>query len=298
MAMKIAPLPVTESPSPAGRPFTNDDGAMPLKVATYNLECSRNAEKLTDSIVFMANSGVTVFCLQEVSKPQNKEYIIDRFLERLGENWQACEHLGNDNNGTSMSGNAIIWDSRRLGLDKVHKVSLPKLQRLAPHEWLFDRIVGGAGQVSQRRAVSARFSFQDRQLCVSSLHLDHVGGISQRKKQLRYFLDAGENCQASVICGDFNTLDLRKTGDEAKAIQGIMGRAYIDAAKSIPWTADIARMDMPNSRLTKYILRKLNFHVARKLDYIWVKGLDIVACEKINVEGSDHLPVVATVTFN
>ena len=85
MVMKTAQLPVTESLSPAGQPFANGDGAMSLKVATYNLECSRNVEKLTDNIVFMANSGVTVFCLQEVSKSPDKKYIIDRFLEGLGE---------------------------------------------------------------------------------------------------------------------------------------------------------------------------------------------------------------------
>lgn len=268
-------------------------------VATYNLQHSSNVALLSSNVTRMAEDGVQAFCLQEVSKaPGGDTYIIAEMMHRLGKDWRVYEYLGQDEDGDSENGTAILWNSRFLRLMLAQRIDLPPVRRLMVHEWLFDKIVGGRGRPFQRRAIKATFLHHGKQVAISTLHLDHVGGIAQRLRQLRHFLSVDQNeIQYEIIGGDFNTLDLRQRGNEKEQIAGLLGAAFTDAANGVGWTADLIRMDVPEKPLVGRLVRLLNIHVARHLDYIWVKGFHVVSCQKLFMDGSDHLPVVATLEF-
>ncbi|MBI3887894.1 hypothetical protein HY310_02395 [Candidatus Microgenomates bacterium] len=84
------------------------------------------------------------------------------------------------------------------------------------------------------------------------------------------------------------------TGVEKKELQLSFGNAFVDAANSIPWTADLHRMDIPKKfPLFVQLIKGLNIHLRRKIDYMWVRKFRVISCRSLDVSGSDHLPVVA-----
>lgn len=250
-----------------------------LTLCTYNLHFSQKSEQLIANVCQVIQSkGVIIFCLQEIVRYPNKTFIVDRLLKKLGSGWQATCFLGKEKLWKGM-GNCIIWNKDILHLQKTEKIELPIIQKSAFHESLFSNLIANQNPIFQRRAIIGTFKFKNKEIRIVNLHLDHIGGQKQRKKQLLFLLGKMKvKFSNEIICGDFNTLDLLKTGQEKKIIEKILGDGYNDASKESGWTAHL-------------------FHIRRKLDYIWAKGFKKVSFKKLDLSGSDHCLLVANLTL-
>jgi endonuclease/exonuclease/phosphatase family metal-dependent hydrolase len=95
-----------------------------------------------------------------------------------------------------------------------------------------------------------------------------------------------------ILCGDFNSFDFTKSGKELKTFQYILGEDYVDAAEHVGVTADLFNMDIPDNPAMEGFVKKLHIHIAKKIDYMWVKKITIISCKKLTLRGSDHYPLV------
>ena len=145
-------------------------------------------------------------------------------------------HLGSENSRVSI-GTCIIWNTRLLQLHHKEKILLPPIKKLELHEYIFDKLIGGLVIPLQRRVITCYFTYQGVPLRVTSVHADNIGGLTHRIKQIVFLksrLDR-EKVKYEIVCGDFNTFDLLKTGKEKKALQKIFGEEFLDASEKIDW---------------------------------------------------------------
>jgi hypothetical protein len=252
------------------------------------------------NILSMVKDGVSIFCLQETVMYSNDNFIGDILPERLGHNWKAIHHIGKEKSRSGM-GNSIIWNSKIIELLSVEKITLPIKHSVAFHERIFAMLTSGKVTIYQRRPIIACFKFLNNIIRISNIHLDHIGGIKHRQKQLLFFLNTLKKMpkiSCEIICGDFNSFDLLKTGKEMSVFQTSIGSKFRDISDNITWTADLYNMDINSGLpLVKMLVKLLNIHIRRKLDYIWVKGIKIGICKKLELAGSDHYPLVAHLSF-
>lgn len=272
-------------------------GGKKLVVATYNIQFSKHPDNIIKNIVRMSEKGVTLFCLQEVIAYSDSEFIINRLTTALGKEWRSINFLGEKNSFLGM-GNSIIWNSEAVTLQKNEKLLLPKSKSLSLPEKIFSWFAGGITATFQRRTVIAEFSLDKEKFRIVNLHLDHNGGISNRKKQLLFLmhhLKSLEEVSHEIICGDFNSFDLLRTGTENLMHDEVLGEEFFDASKDSGWTANLNDIDIHYGKaFLTFIIKRFHLHIRRKLDYIWIKNLDLINCQKLQLKGSDHLPLIAT----
>ncbi len=267
-----------------------------LTVVTYNIQFGINAEKIVSNIEILAKDGANIICLQETINIARHELIITTILKRLGKNWKASYNVGLEDGRLSI-GTCIIWNTTVLTLKYEKKILLPKLNTFSAHEKFYYWIIGVPGIPVQRRVTTCYFTINQKLLRVSSIHIDNVGGQLHRMQQLSYLLTQlkqNTTPDYEIICGDFNTFDLLKTGYEKKLLQKKFGKEFHDASKKVGWTSDIYNIDFKTSiSVFPWIIKTFHLHIRRRLDYLWVKNMKVIKCEKIMIPGSDHFPVVA-----
>jgi endonuclease/exonuclease/phosphatase family metal-dependent hydrolase len=267
-----------------------------LTIATYNIQFAINAEKILANIEKMAKGGVAVFCLQEIINVRGEKFFIDKLLSRLGKNWKAAYHVGPEFSKLSI-GTGIVWNTKILKFKREDKLLLPKLKNFDRLERLYYKVVGVHAIPLQRKVTICYFAYGKKTIRVTSIHIDNVGGPGHRMKQLSYLLATlhkHEVPDGEIICGDFNTFDLLKTGYEKLFMQKLFGDDFKDASRHAGWTSDIYNIDFRTSmRFFPWLIKTFHIHIRRRLDYIWVKHMNIVSCRKLPIPGSDHYPLVA-----
>jgi endonuclease/exonuclease/phosphatase family metal-dependent hydrolase len=266
-----------------------------LIVATYNIQFAINTTTIVNSIKKMTEKGVTVFCLQELVNIPNDD-LMKRILDALGSHWKASYHVGEEMSRLSI-GTGIIWDSTKIQLVDERKILLPKLKKYAPHERLYYKLINVPPIPLQRRATVCSFLFNKAPLRITCVHVDNVGGPVQRRRQLKHLISVLKGSKTpphEVICGDFNTFDLLRTGYEKQMIQKLLGKDFVDASEGAGWTSDIYNIDFHDSvKIFPWFIKTFNVHIRSRLDYIWTKNFDVLSCEKQRLPGSDHFPLIA-----
>ncbi len=269
-----------------------------LVIATYNIQFCTNIQKVIENIEIMEKKGVTVFCLQEAINIRDREFIAHTITKKLGNEWKAASHVGEEISKVSI-GTCIVWNSKVVSLEREEKIILPKIKKLAFHEFIFDKMIGGLAVPLQRRATSCYFKFQGKTILVTSIHTDNIGGTSHRLNQIQFLLSSLHKTNYEIICGDFNNFDLLNSGKEKNLIHKLLGNNFIEASKKVGWTADLHNIDMQNSfRLFKWFVKTCNIHLRRQLDYIWVKNFQVLKCYKLELLGSDHFPLICTLKID
>lgn len=71
------------------------------------------------------------------------------------------------------------------------------------------------------------------------------------------------------------------------------GADYTNAVGGLPWTASIRSIDTTHwlAPLQKLMVYS-GFLFHQKLDYIFSRGIEIMKTERIDLEGSDHYPIM------
>ncbi len=266
-----------------------------LVISTYNTHFCQDQNQIINNIeCIIEKEHASLICLQEVTRYAKGDFLIEKLLSHLGKNWSSFTHLGNGFSWSNM-GTATIWNNQILKSTKNTRINLPINHKLSFHESLFSKLLAGDDSIFQRRSIVSTFNFQEHDFQIANIHLDHVGGSKQRQKQLSFILNTlNQNLFYSIVCGDFNTFDLRQSGKEVNSIQTLFGPNYKDISENIGWTADIFRTNFDKANpILKAIIKGCNIHIQKKLDYIWTKGFSCTSIKKLDVLGSDHLPIIA-----
>lgn len=268
-----------------------------LIIATYNIQFSQHPEEIISNLKTIVANGASILCLQEVYINEDNN-IIQQLIDQLGKSWKAVCHLVKDNSILNM-GNCILWNTKIVSKISSSLEILPYSKPLALHEKVFSLLVGGITSPFKRRIVLINFRMNKKNFCIANVHLDHNGGAINRLTQLAHIKKLLKKFSVSdkeILCGDFNCFDLSKNGIENEAYEKLLGSQYAEATKNIDWTGDLYDIDtsMGNIAFGK-IIRLLNIHLQRKIDYIWLRNIQLVKCKKITMSGSDHKPVVAEI---
>lgn len=271
--------------------------AQKLTIATYNVQFSLNPTQIRKDVLTMAQKGVSIFCLQEVVRYENQKFLLDILLEDLGPGWKAIYNLGREKKNLGM-GNGILWNVQKIKLKNKQEIFLPKSRTYLPHEMIFSLIAGGIIVPFQRRTISGTFQIDEKYIRITNLHLDHNGGLKNRGKQLKYLVNVIKKetkVDCEIICGDFNSFDLLKRGEEYRQEKEIIGSDFHDISDNVAWTADLGNTKLKCGMFLNFFIKHI--HIKRKLDFIWAKNMKRISCETLPVNTSDHRPLIAFLEF-
>lgn len=268
-----------------------------FKIATYNIEFSRKADLIVQNLLQLKKDGVEIFCLQEVLRIPNVEFIIDKILKRLGNNWKAEYFLGEETDSRG-HGVAIIWNTKMFHLESLERIlfppTIPKrhdavLVKIAILIYAYPQL--------QRKALSLLFTYKGKPIRITTMHLELIGGFKNRLKQAEFILSKLQKNPVTneIVCGDFNSFETWNTGRERRELQKLFASySFVDATDSIPWTSDPYNIEYKGVFIHFVkIAKKSRINLKRKIDYIFSKGLTIGKADRIDVSGSDHFPIVA-----
>jgi len=272
-----------------------------LSITTYNIQLSLHPDIISENLLKLTKQGALIICLQEVVNYHDGRFIINHILNRLGPDWQAINHIGPQPHIQDM-GNAIIFHRHFLNLLNYQHLLLPRAPKLVFHEKAFSYLAGGLKNPILRRSITATFKFHHTPIRITNLHLDPTGGLKHRQKQLLNLKDTLNHqppVHQEIICGDFNSFDLLKTGREAAMHQHTLGNNFTNASQHIDWTGDLNRIDTKHAtKLMRFLITNAHLHLRRKLDHIYTQGFNVHHCCRLPYTGSDHQPILAHLTID
>ena len=71
-------------------------------------------------------------------------------------------------------------------------------------------------------------------------------------------------------------------------------QGFTDSTIGIDWTADMSHFAFEGSYpFVEFLVKTMDLHLRRKLDYIWSKGFHTASAVRVDMEDSDHQPIVA-----
>jgi len=161
--------------------------------------------------------------------------------------------------------------------------------------------------IPQQGALVTRYKIGKKILRVTNLHLDVMGGIKHKKKQMLSICTHLANTKADcdIVCGDFNTIGpikimRKRVRRQRNLIRDILGSEFKEVF--IPsWTSDIKgtiNPQIPANKLIHKSLNRVGISFRQKLDWIFVRGFTgASAIVRHDLPGSDHYPIFATLTI-
>lgn len=262
-----------------------------LRVASYNIQNGTHTEKLGESLKIMQESGVEVFCLQEVWR----EEIGEELKKGLSDKWESECYPGEKHD----TGLALFWDADRLKLLDIERIALPYLE----DRNLWEQYITTFPQAPHRGALIGTFQIADQKFRATSVHLDWHGGMGHRLDQLRHlsnYLDRMPTIEHEIICGDFNTIAFSAVTRRQRArLRSVLGEEFHDVLPDISSTVNMQSVDPTEKNLTKIqtVLLKLGISIPQRLDYVFVKGFKVINAALERLDGSNHYPITATLLF-
>jgi endonuclease/exonuclease/phosphatase family metal-dependent hydrolase len=272
-----------------------------FKVATYNILHSFNPGQISKNIKLLAEDGVILFALQEVVQEKGKEFMGDVILTNLGGKFAAAFALTHIINNLYL-GTAIIYKKKQLELISYQEIPMRKKYKLSFKDNLISKfIMGGEGIVYPRIFINSKLKMGRKTIHFSSVHPEFFGNIDYRIREISEFMTkrfTPKKNEIEIICGDFNNIDLLNTKKEFRKIKEVLGEGFSDATASIPYSVDIFNVSedyaAPHFKLFKKIFP---FHLYKKIDYIWVKNVNVLSSKYYSLKGSDHFPLVAELSI-
>jgi len=269
-----------------------------ISISIYNLHLWSDTDIISNNIFNLKRHGVDIFCLQEIQKTKGKLFIGDLIQKKLGKNWQIKYLLGNTNRLTD-HGLAIVWNTKKIKALQIKKMLLPLYPNSIPFFWIFVRYLTGFNhkEPDQRKLLSIIFKFKNKQFQVINTHIDINGGQSHRLKQHKFIKNQLlSNIKHQIVCGDFNTIGVNNK-NEVKEIKKVYGKDFLEASSKISWTQDFYNCPLAFAWLNR-LVKIMHFHFRQKLDHILVKGFNLLETKRIEMRGSDHLPIISKLSFS
>lgn len=255
--------------------------AIDLTVATYNVLHAYHRKQIEENIRTLINGGVDVLCIQEAELP----------IEKLVPAHWGLRYFLAEGRGCFL---AITWDASKLTLQESKEIILPSLSRPG----FTQKLTGYRAENIQRGALVAWFQLGDKSIQVINAHLAWEGGTRHRLDQLRFLLKNTHaiSCDARVLMGDFNTFipaALRRI--QERKIEETLGKAWINVLPDLPWSCDVSHTDPQDGfEVFRVILQTLHLKMRSRLDYIFAQNINVGHAKMLDLPGSDHRPLIAT----
>jgi endonuclease/exonuclease/phosphatase family metal-dependent hydrolase len=273
---------------------------MQIAVVTYNLLFGHDP-RVFDSLrklrTLKKTHPHTIIALQEV----RKKHIADRLAQKIQSLFPgfsralfASPHPSVHDLGLMTLSTLKMIDATPILLPKLHRKKISLLALI----WDI---------VPQHGALITRYALGKKVLRITNIHLEVMGGIRHKKKQIQTIVNAWEKQHADydIICGDFNTIGplrfmTHRVEKQKQRLHELFGSAFAEVPIKT-WTSDVSGVfspTMPGYKLIHRIFRLLRITFRQKLDWIFVKnGTHITANVRHDLTGSDHFPVQATIDF-
>ncbi|OGK15339.1 hypothetical protein A2774_03335 [Candidatus Roizmanbacteria bacterium RIFCSPHIGHO2_01_FULL_39_12c] len=229
-----------------------------------------------------------IICLQEVETSGKNLGRLEKFGYKLADFSNSFITFG------KIYGIATYFKPDKLKLIKSQSFYLPK----SIYEMIITlkKILKGGSK--PRTILRTHFLRNKKHVSIYNLHLSLQGINRTRAKQLKIILEQSleSNDRPVIIIGDFNYLPYRRRG-----LENLMKNyGFKEATKKIYYT-----VRFPERKFAKYTLfQELILKMIRriftkkvKIDYIFYKNLKLLNTKRINVEYSDHYPVISSFQF-
>lgn len=270
---------------------------MKIALATYNILFNHDT-RVIDSLREIKKTGQThahtIVALQEVRNKTMQDNLPQK-IHSLFPKYSAASLL---------HPKPTVNDFGLMTLSNLKQVaSLPVLLPTLPKH-LFNIQTIFLKTMPQQGALITTYKFGGKMLRVTNLHLDVLGGIRHKRKQMKYITRhlAAQKADYDIICGDFNTIGpikimKRRVKRQKNVVREVLGNEFKEVF--IPsWTSDVRETMspmIPANRLLYKSMRLIRMSFRQKLDWIFVRGFKgATAIVRHDLKGSDHYPVFAT----
>lgn len=172
-------------------------------------------------------------------------------------------------------GNAFIWNSKRIKINKKESFFLPDVygKHLPRWERTFFKLI----PKQDRNCIVAEGKFGKKSIRIYVTHLD-VLGYSHKRAQLQAIFTHSEmqkDVDITCIIGDFNTFKIITRPKWKHMAKDAEMAGFQDLTTEIVWTFSRPRV-----------------RFKQKLDSIFIKPFDFsYKSQSLNIKGSDHIPV-------
>lgn len=251
-----------------------DNGA--FTVVTYNIFDGRNTEKIISNILELIQNGASVICLQEVRQVYRNIEFTKLLTERLPTHFNSKYFLEDDTRWFDY-GLGMLWDTTVFSSPIFHQLPLPEQSHLTFWNKLFYWVLGLEPKIIKRGALIGTFTFGQKHVRITNLHLDFQGGNSHRANQLQSltnFLALQAPIEHEIICGDFNTLGLFNKRNKILTLE----QQLEDQFRSV-------------------LIKPYSSQIVQQLDYIFIRDLKSRSAHIVKRRGSDHYPLLAEVSL-
>lgn len=228
-----------------------------------------------------------ILCLQEVDTNSDNLNKLEEFNYKLADYSNSFIKYG------MIFGVATYFNAHKLRLTKSDSLNLPK----SIYEILLTiiRILRGGNKPRTTLRTDFQLRSDGRIIIVHNVHLttlatNHVK-VKQLEKALNY--EVLQKKAPIIITGDFNYLPYQR-----KALEQLMQEYNLkEATKNINYTY-IGELDKKKTEYNflQLILARIakKFYTNRlKMDYTFFKGLKLIKTERIEVDFSDHYPIIS-----
>ncbi len=261
---------------------------MQFSLLTYNTLFNKAIAEI-ESI--LTSYKPDIICLQEIDTDEKNI----KKLEQL--NYKLADYANTFIKFGSIYGNATFYNAEVFSMIDTLTVPLPR--SIYELFLAITRTLRGGNEPRTILESHLLHKKTRKKLVVFNIHLSLVESNGARHKQIKEILDSIKNNPRLpiIVAGDFNYFPYRRRVLEKFMQQYGLTEATTSINYTITYQSD-GKKEQYNfiQRLaTKFIKR---FYQGKlKVDYVFFKNLQLEKAQRINVNYSDHLPIITSFTF-
>ncbi len=252
-----------------------------LRICTWNIKKGQYLPLLLNEVsrndIF---SGLDIFGIQEsfihdeIEDASKITKILGSEYKYFQQNIQIRHNL--------LQGNAFIWNSKRIKINKKESFFLPDVygKHLPRWERTFFKFV----PKQDRNCIAVEGMFGKKSIRIYVTHLDVLGYSHKRAQLQAIFTHSSMQKPVDITCiiGDFNTFKIITRPKWKHLAKDAQEAGFQDLTTEIVWTFSRPRV-----------------RFKQKLDSIFIKPFDFKYTSwSPNIKGSDHIPVFCDIKID
>ena len=256
---------------------------MNISILTYNVLFNQAAIRL---VSVLKKEKPDIFCFQEIDTNEDNLHQLEFGSYRL------ADYSNSFVKHSKIYGVATYYNAQKLEHVNTDILQLPK----SIYEVIvtISRFLRGGNK--PRTALCTEFiqKKSGEKVIVFNTHLTSYGSNNIRQKQIDSFLKEMNPTTKNpvLIVGDFNHLPYQR-----KKLEALFHKYRLsEATKNLPYTFtyDFDKLDLP--RILKKIAQIFAHLIPEqiKIDYILYRHLKLKNTKRINIDYSDHFPIIST----
>lgn len=256
---------------------------MNFSLLTYNVLYNKAFDKLGKIIDI---SSPDIICLQEIDTNENNLKNIEKFGYKLADFSNSFINLG------KIYGVATFYNPNKIKFMESTTLQLPR--SIYEMILLIIRILRGGNK--PRTVLKTDFQLNNgAKITIYNTHLTVISTNQARVKQIKTIVDFIKNHieLPLIITGDLNYHPYAR-----KQLEELMKKHNLqEATSNINYTMQLSSGKFANYNLFQKITSKLIqiiFKDRFKLDYMFYKNLKMIETKRIDIQFSDHFPIIAT----